>query len=269
MGWNLRRHGSRDFDIFEQFCLAEEALRIDFLLLRKHSGAAGEGGRTLSFLWPRLPTYTVFEYKSPSRPLRAGDLDKLWAYIHLYASDSKNEAIRRDDICGVLAVPHRTPTLNNAVKNAKLRWENLGGGYFRVLGGQFVLYVVELDVAGLGEPDGILYGLGTGNRGTDAYLHFYAELIGSKEIAMQNLEGYQDIRRKVLSMLSPEERLEGLAPQERLAGLAPQERLAGLDHDQQALALPLDVLKLLPKEYFQSLSPEVQAILEERLAKHE
>lgn len=250
-GWRLRRQGPRDFDIFEEFVLAEEPLRIDFLLLRKHPGASVDDAQTLQKLWPLLPTFTVVEYKGPRRALRSGDLDKLWAYVHLYVSDPKNEVVRRDDICAVLAVPHRTPTLNDAIQDANLTWENLGEGYFRVHGGQFVLYVVELDVAGRGESDGIIYGLATGKATTLEADRFFAELIGTKEaqMAIENMEGYEEIRREIIGRFRPED------------------RLIGLDHDQQALALPLDVLKLLPKDYFQSLSPDVRAILEARLAK--
>lgn len=278
-GWRLRRHGPRDLQILQEFALAEEALRIDFLILRKYADSPVEDAQTLRKLWPLLPRISVVEYKGPKRPLRAGDLDKLWAYVHLFVSDPRNEVVRRDDVCAVLAVPHRTPTLNNAVRDAKLTWEDLGDGYFRVHGGQFVLYVVELDVVGRQEPDGILYGLATAIPTTAQSYRFIAELLGSKEIQLANrmlMEGAEELqqalfqyvpREEVVTWLNADERLAGLAPEQRLAGLAPEQRLAGLDHDRQALALPLDVLRLLPAEYFQSLSPDVRAILEDRLAK--
>ena len=40
------------------------------------------------------------------------------------------------------------------------------------------------------------------------------------------------LRKSLLAVLSPEERLAGLAPEERLAGLAPEERLAGLTEEE-------------------------------------
>ena len=87
-------------------------------------------------------------------------------------------------------------------------------------------------------------------------------------MSMQDMEGYDELMKKFLDSLPPEQRLAGLAPEQRLAGLAPEQRLAGLDHDHQALALPLDVLRLLPEEYLQSLSPEVQAELRRRLGRN-
>ena len=44
-----------------------------------------------------------------------------------------------------------------------------------------------------------------------------------------------------------------------------EERLAGLDRDHQALALPVEVLLLLPEAYLRSLSPEVEAEIRRRL----
>jgi hypothetical protein len=287
MGWNLRRHGPKNIDIIPEFALAEEALRIDFMLIRKTVEGPMDDAKTLRKLWPLLPKFTVFEFKSHKKSFRKGDLDKLWGYTHLFISDARNNVIRRDDLCAVLTVPHRTPTLDDAILEANLTWENLGDGYFRVHGGQFVLYVIESDVAGLAEHDGILYGLGTGKFLTKEARRFLMELSKSKEIQMNadNIEDFDELEKEYLAALpphlrlaglapeqrlaglAPEQRLAGLAPEQRLEGLAPEQRLEGLDHDQQALALPLDVLRYMPKEYFESLSPNVRTILEARLAK--
>ena len=43
--------------------------------------------------------------------------------------------------------------------------------------------------------------------------------------------------------------------EQRLAGLAAERRLAGLDRDYQALALPVEVLQLLPEAYLRSCRP--------------
>jgi hypothetical protein len=76
---------------------------------------------------------------------------------------------------------------------------------------------------------------------------------------MQDMEGYDELMKKLLATLSPEQ---------RLAGLDPEQRLAGLDRDHQALALPLEVLRLLPNDYVRSLSPEVHAKIRVRLAQN-
>jgi hypothetical protein len=66
---------------------------------------------------------------------------------------------------------------------------------------------------------------------------------------MQDLEGYDELMKKLLATLPPEQ------------------RLSGLDRDHQALALPIEVLRLLQK-YFRSLSPEVQAEMRRRLTQN-
>src|SRR5215510_3727274 len=110
-------------------------------------------------------------------------------------------------------------------------------------------------------------------------------MVGLKDLAMnmQDMEGYKELMDRMLDALPaeqvlshyapeqrlaglpPEQRLAGLPPEQRLAGLPPEQRLAGLDRDHQALALPVEVLRLLPEEYLRSLSPEVEAEIRRRL----
>ena len=102
-------------------------------------------------------------------------------------------------------------------------------------------------------------------------------------MSVQDMEGYDELMGKLLEKLPAETRLAGLAadqvlshyapeevlshytPKEVLSHYAPEERLADLDRDHQALALPLEVLRLLPEQYLGSLSAEVQAEIRRRL----
>jgi len=303
----LRRRGARSFEVRSEVMLSNEPARLDYLLLRK-VGGAGEGlddsAETLRGLWPMLPRVSVVEYKSPGHPYRPGHLDRLWGYVHTYFANERDrprhradgtaiapgaagapEVMDREDLCAVLVVPGRTPSLDTDVKSMRLSWEGRGGGYFRLHGGLFALYVVEIDVVGLAEGDDLLHSLGHGKLSTVEARRFWMELVGTKEAAMsiQDMEGYDELMQKLLADLPPEQRLAGLPPEQvlshydaeqRLAGLpaeqvlghyAAEQRLAGLDRDHQALALPVEVLRLLPEEYFGSLSPEVQAELHRRL----
>jgi hypothetical protein len=135
---------------------------------------------------------------------------------------------------------------------------NLGSGYLRVHDGLFTLYVVELDVAGPAEGDDLLHSFGHGALRSPEARWFWMELVGSKEAAMnmQDMEGYKELVDKML---------ETLPAEQRLAGLPPEQRLAGLDRDHQALALPVEVLRLLPEAYLRSLSTEVEAEIRRRL----
>jgi len=69
----------------------------------------------------------------------------------------------------------------------------------------------------------------------------------------------------MLETLPAEQRLAGLPAEQVLSHYASEQRLAGLDRDHQALALPAEVLRLLPEEYLRSLSPEVEAKIRRRL----
>ena len=56
------------------------------------------------------------------------------------------------------------------------------------------------------------------------------------------------LRKSLLAVLSPEERLAGLAPEERLAGLAPEERLAGLAPEERLAGLTEEEMVALMKQ---------------------
>jgi hypothetical protein len=90
-----------------------------------------------------------------------------------------------------------------------------------------------------------------------------AEQVLSRYTPEQLLAGLSP--EQVLAGLSPEQVLAGLSPEQVLAGVPPEQRLAGLDRDHQALALPLEVLGLLPEEYLRSLSPGVELEIRRRL----
>jgi hypothetical protein len=276
---NLRRRGPRSFEVRSEVLLSEEPLRLDYLLLRKLVGVGDvldDSAETLRRLWPMLPRVSVVEYKSPGA-YRPGHLDRLWGYVHTYfageralprkradgvvlapGTDGAAEVLVREELCAVLVVSGRTPGLDADVASMGLTWEDLSSGYWRAKGGLFALYVVEIDVVAPAEGDDLLHSLGHGNLATPAARWFWTELVGSKEAAMsmQDMEGYAELMAKLLDTLPPEQ---------RLAGVPPEQRLAGFDRDHQALALPVEVLRLLPEEYLCSLAPEVEAELRRRL----
>lgn len=284
---NLQRRGPASFEVRSEVQLTSEPLRPDCVLLRKIADKAlDETARTLRRLWPLLPRVSLVEYKSPGRPYRPGNLDRLWGYVHTHFANERGkprtradgtelspgmegapDVWTRADLCAVLVVPGRTPSLDDDVEAMGLAWEDRGGGYWQVTGGLFVLHVLEIDRVGPAEGDDLLHSLGNGRPVTPEALWFWAELVGSQEagMSMQDMEGYDEVVQKFLSTLSPEQRLAGLAPEQRLVGLAPEQRLAGLDRAHEALALSVELLRLLPDEYLRSLPPEVQAEIRRRL----
>ena len=87
---------------------------------------------------------------------------------------------------------------------------------------------------------------------------FWAQLVGMKEanMAVQELEGYDEVIQKLLDTLTPEQRLAGIPPEQRLAGIPPEQRL---------LALPDETLRALPEDYLATLPEPVRAAIRQRL----
>ena len=185
--------------------LSEEPLRLDYLLLRRltpDGEPVDNSAQTLRQLWPLLPRVSVVEYKSPGYPYRSGQLDRLWGYVHIYFANQRAlprrradgtpltpaeggpDAREREDVCAVLIVPARLPSLDADIKAMGLTWEDLGGGYLKVHGGLFTLYVVEIDVVGPVEGDDVLHSFGHGTLRSLEARRFWLELLGSEGTAM-------------------------------------------------------------------------------------
>jgi hypothetical protein len=91
------------------------------------------------------------------------------------------------------------------------------------------------------------------------FLTAFTEAVGVERL----LAGLAPEQR--LAGLAPEQRLAGLAPEQRLAGLAPEQRLAGLDAAHAVLALPVEVLRVLPTDYIATLPQDVRDEVRRRL----
>jgi hypothetical protein len=148
--------------------------------------------------------------------------------------------------------------------------------------------VVDIDVVAEQEQDDVLglFGHGTTEPTLEAR-RFWAEQVGATEAGMepQELEGYDDVlrrlvevvpRKRILALYSPEERiehlapeqfLEHLAPEQRLAGLTPEQRLAGLAPEEALLALPDAMLRGLSDEFLATLSEPTRAAIRRRIGR--
>ncbi|MEO5728619.1 MAG: hypothetical protein ABI134_12905, partial [Byssovorax sp.] len=228
----LRNHGPSCFEVRDEVPLSDEPPRMDYLLLRKTAALSPEDpGETLLRLWPLLPLLSVVELKTIGRPYRAGNLDRLWSYVHAYHADDSRRPGQRADLCAVLVVPNRTPTLDADLSAMGLTWEDLSGGYARVAGGLFVMYAVEIDVVMEQQGEDLVGWFGHGEQPrTVRAERFWAEMVGTVEANMdvRKLEGYEEVLQRFVKTLPPKQRLAGLAPEQRLAGLGPEQRLAGL-----------------------------------------
>ena len=274
----LRRYAPRAFEVRDEVPLSEEPPRMDYLILRRAGEpSASDPGETLVELWPRLPRVTIAELKTVPGPYEKGNLDRLWMYCHgFYAGNHKGLAAR-DEMCALLIVPNRTPTLDDDARAMALAWEDLGHGYWRVLGGKFPMYVAEIDVVAA-QPDEDLLGLYAHNAvRTPRAIKFWGELAGSEaKMEARDLEGYEEAIQKILSALPPELRLAGIPPAHRLAGVppargrspdAPEQRLAGRTPEQAVLAMPVDVLRGLSADFLATLPEATRAEIAKRLGR--
>jgi hypothetical protein len=198
-------------------------------------------------------------------------------YCHGYYAGNHKALGSRDELCALLIVPCRTPTLDGDARAMGLTWEDLRHGYWRLRGGSFALLVVEIDVVA-GEPDEDLLGLyGHGEVRTPRAIQFWGELAGPEaKMELRELEGYEEAIKKILDALPPElrlaglpaeQRLAGVPAEQRLAGVPAEQRLAGLPADQTVLALPLDILRLLPADYIATLPEATRAEVAKRLGR--
>jgi hypothetical protein len=256
----LRRYAPKIFEIRDEVPLSEEPPRMDFLLLRKAGElAAADPGETLIDLWPLLPSVTVAELKTVPGPYEKGNLDRLWMYCHGHYAANHETIGDRSEMCALLLVPNRTPTLDKDVRAMGLVWEDLGHGYWRLAGGLFALLVVEIDTVA-GEPDEDLLGLYAHSAvRTPRAIQFWGELAGSEaKMEMRELEGYEEAIKKILNALPDDLRLAGITPEKRLAGLTPE---------QAVLAMPVELLRALSADYLATLPEATRAEIAKRLGR--
>jgi hypothetical protein len=269
----LSQRAPRRFEVRSEVQLSTEPLRGDLLLIRTESAPAQEDGpRTLRRLWDLLPLETLVEFKSVSRPYRHRNLHRLWSYLYVHYSDQPKRLARESQLCGVLLVPARSPSLVRDAAALRLHWRELGHGYSSLHGGGFALYVVELDVVAEVEGDDLLSFFGHGEPHTDEAQQWLCEQLGSEKMnmALSQVEGYAEMLERVIAKLPPEQigRIFAmLPPEKRLAGLAPEQRLADLPPDQAVLALPDEILRALPEEYIAKLPEPIRATVRARLGK--
>ncbi|XXY49516.1 hypothetical protein WME91_56885 [Sorangium sp. So ce269] len=130
-------------------------------------------------------------------------------------------------------------------------WDDLGGGYWRLRGGAFALLVVEIDAAAEADDDDLLRLFGPGDARTIEARRWLSQQLGAEEIAMEmhDLEGFDEVVRKLLATLPPERALSAYAPEQRMAGLPPEQRMAGLPPEQRLAGLP-------PEQVLSAYAPE-------------
>jgi hypothetical protein len=131
---------------------------------------------------------------------------------------------------------------------ARFGWKlvELGNGYSRIAGCPYPAFILDIDAVATAEHDDLLGSFGHHKMETVQATKWWREhVMRTNPTELATLEGYDDMLRKFLDALAPEERLAGLAPEERLAGLAPEDRLAGLAPEERLAGLAPEELEML------------------------
>ena len=242
--------------------------RPDFLLLRRPStkidSEAGRDAQILRGLWPRLTRVSLVELKSPARDFRKRELVRLLGYGVQYHEQHLDDLAGPEDLSLVLVMLRPTPSLHAEIAHMGWSLQPLEPGYARIAGVMYTTLVVFTDEVTRAEDDDFIRIFShhpVQRRETRWWLEQWLERTKSMNEPHQDpsdLEGYDEVLRKLLESLPVEERLVGLSPEERVAGLGPEERL---------LTLPDEALRALSDDYLRTLSPATQAILRTRIGR--
>jgi hypothetical protein len=286
----LAERGSPGMQVVSEWSLPVRVRRTDFLLIRREdSRQRDQEARSLRALWPRLSDITIMELKSPGRAFRQSELIRLVACGALYHEHNRRELAGPHAITLAVVLPGFTPSLRDEITHMGWTLEPLERGYARIRGVMYTTYVAFTNEIAEAEDDDYLrvfsdHEIRTAET-TSWLRHWMLEKKTMLDPKLIKPEGYDEMMQKLLESLTPEERLRGLPPEERLRGLPPEERLRGLppeerlrglppeerlrglDEEQALLALPVNVLRHLSEDYLRSLSPAMQQVVRERIAR--
>jgi hypothetical protein len=264
----LKQRGPPNFEVRAEVPLSSHPQRADALLLRRQGAPNLDGeAQVLRNLWPRLATWTVLEFKSPSRGFRRGDLMRLASYGAQYHALENEQILDPRDLTLVLVVPSRTAVLDDEIRRMRWTLTPLGDGYGQIDGGVYTIFLVVTDEVAVGEADDFLRVFSHYKVQTQEAFWWWQQWRAEDGTMpdIKDMEGYDEMLLKFIGTLSPDKRLLGLTPEERVQGLAPEQRLADLAPEQQLLALSDEVLQSFPEDYLRSLSPEVQTAIRNRI----
>src|SRR5262245_1002529 len=223
-------------EVRPEVLLSDHPQRADLLLLRRRDVPPRDGeAQVMRGLWAHLGVDTVVEFKSPVKGFRKRDLMRLASYGAQYHVLEAERLGDPRDLTLALVIPSRNAAFDDEVARMRWTYRPLGGGYGRIDGGVYTVYLVETDEVALAEADDFLR-IFSHHDGESAEALWWWERWTAEDKTVQDvkeLEGYEEMVKKFVGRLTTEQRLAGLAPEQRLAGLAPE---------QQLLALPDDVL---------------------------
>ena len=84
---------------------------------------------------------------------------------------------------------------------------------------------------------------------------------------LRDLEGYDDVLRKLIEGIPPQDLLGLFTPVQRLSGLSTEEVLATFTVEELLMALPTHVLRFLPDTFLDTLSAQRRAAIRARIGR--
>jgi hypothetical protein len=213
----IQRFAPPNFEVQSEVRLTIEPQRADMLLLRRIGVERQDHqARVLRMLWPRLGRVTILEYKSPlDSAFRPGDLLRLVGYGVLYETAHLDELPEREDLTLVLVVASVTPTLLKELERKGWTLTPLGGGYARIDGVMYTVYVVITDEVTEAERDEYLrlFSHRSAEQGeATRWLQQWMRDTKMKQPDIEELPGYEEMFQKLVEAMPLEKRLAGLAP---------------------------------------------------------
>lgn len=244
----LGERGPATVQIQAEPTLSAYPRRPDFLLLRRPQSEteAGRDARILRGLWPRLTRASLVELKSPARDFRKRELVRLLGYGVQYHEQHLDDLAGPDDLSLVLVMLRPTPSLHAEIAHMGWSLQPLEPGYARIAGVMYTTFVVFTDEVTLAEDDDFIRIFShhpVQRRETRWWLEQWLERTKSMNEPHQDasdIEGYDEVLRKLLESLPLEERL---------------------------LTLPDEALRALSDDYLRTLSPATQDILRTRIGR--
>src|SRR5690242_8005188 len=78
---SLSERGAPGLDVMPEQLVSTEPLRADVVVVRRREGPHNDAAaRTLRGFWPLVRHTALIQYKSPTRPLRPGEVARLFGH---------------------------------------------------------------------------------------------------------------------------------------------------------------------------------------------
>jgi hypothetical protein len=252
----LSQRAPQSFTLHSEVELHQRPSRVDLEIRRRPDMEARDHeARVLRGLWPRLSRAALLEFKSPTRGFRRGDLVRLVAYGSLYLAQHMNELHKLDDLDLVLVVPAMNKALLAELAFLQCERRSLDPGYAALVGLGYTTYMVVTDEVAETERDEFLKIFSHHPVHDPDAFDWLQDWLALQEEHMPQVKrskSFHEVQQKLLSSMTPKERLAGLSAKEVLAQFSPDEVLA----------------QFSPDEVLAQFSPdEIRAYLESRSTK--